>query len=113
MKNLQLLGNLTPAQFLRDYWHKKPLLIRQAIPNFKPLLKFDKLAELATLNHVESRLVTLADGRWDMQHGPLQELPPRTQREWTMLVQGANLHEPKPTRCCASSASCRTRAWTT
>jgi 50S ribosomal protein L16 3-hydroxylase len=95
MQKLQLLGNLTPAQFLRDYWHKKPLLIRQAIPNFKPLLKLDKLAELATLNHVESRLVTLTDGQWDMQHGPLAELPPRTQREWTMLVQGVNLHEPK------------------
>lgn len=96
MQKLQLLGNITPAQFLRDYWHKKPLLIRQAIPDFKPLLKFDKLAELARLNHVESRLVTQgADGVWDMQHGPLAELPPRTQREWTMLVQGVNLHEPK------------------
>jgi len=95
MQKLQLLGNITPAQFLRDYWHKKPLLIRQAIPNFKPLLKFEKLAELATLNHVESRLVTLADGRWDMQQGPLAALPARTQREWTMLVQGMNLHEPK------------------
>jgi 50S ribosomal protein L16 3-hydroxylase len=95
MKNLQLLGNITPAQFLRDYWHKKPLLIRQAIPNFKPLLKFDKLAELAKLNHVESRLVTMDGGRWDMQQGPLQELPPRTEPGWTMLVQGINLHEPK------------------
>jgi len=100
MQKLQLLGNITPAQFLRDYWHKKPLLIRQAIPDFKPLLKFDKLAELAKLNHVESRLVTLTEGtgsdrRWDMQHGPLAELPSRTQREWTMLVQGVNLHEPK------------------
>ena len=96
MQKLQLLGNITPAQFLRDYWHKKPLLIRQAIPDFKPLLKFDKLAELAKLNHVESRLVTQgADGNWDMQHGPLAELPPRMQREWTMLVQGVNLHEPK------------------
>src|SRR5881398_2508161 len=95
MQKLQLLGNITPAQFLRDYWHKKPLLIRQAIPNFKPLLKFEKLAELARQYHVESRLVTLADGRWDMQHGPLAELPPREQREWTMLVQGVNLVEPK------------------
>ncbi len=93
MKKLQLLGNITPAQFLRDYWHKKPLLIRQAIPGFKPLLKFDKLAELARQNHVESRLVTLAGGQWDMQHGPLEQLPPRTQREWTMLVQGANLYD--------------------
>jgi 50S ribosomal protein L16 3-hydroxylase len=95
MQKLQLLGNITPAQFLRDYWHKKPLLIRQAIPNFKPLLKVDKLVELAKLNHVESRLVTLTDGAWDMQHGPLTELPPKTQREWTMLVQGVNLHDEK------------------
>ncbi|WP_288379631.1 cupin domain-containing protein [uncultured Massilia sp.] len=91
MKKLQLLGNITPAQFLRDYWHKKPLLIRNAIPGFKPLLKFEKLAELATLNHVESRLVTMRDGQWDMQHGPLAELPARSEREWTMLVQGINL----------------------
>src|SRR5690349_20360172 len=91
MKKLQLLGNITPAQFLRDYWHKKPLLIRGAVPGFKPLLKFEKLAEAAAKNHVESRLVTANDGQWDMQHGPLTDLPPRTQREWTLLVQGVNL----------------------
>jgi 50S ribosomal protein L16 3-hydroxylase len=93
MKKLQLLGNITPAQFLRDYWHKKPLLIRNAIPGFKPLLKFDKLAEMARQNHVESRLVTLADGQWELQQGPLAALPPRTQRAWTMLVQGVNLFD--------------------
>jgi 50S ribosomal protein L16 3-hydroxylase len=88
---LRLLGDITPAQFMRDYWHKKPLLIRQAIPGFAPLLPFEQLAELATKDYVESRLVTATDGEWDMQHGPLQELPPRTQREWTLLVQGVNL----------------------
>ena len=91
MKKLPLLGDLTPAEFLRDYWHKKPLLIRQAIPGFKPLLSLDALAELATHNHVESRLITQTDGHWDMQHGPLPKLPPRTEAGWTMLVQGANL----------------------
>jgi 50S ribosomal protein L16 3-hydroxylase len=95
MKKLTLLGDITPAQFLREYWHKKPLLIRQAVPGFKPLLSFDKLAELATKNYVESRLVTLADGNWDMQYGPLETLPPRTQKNWTMLVQGVNLQDAK------------------
>lgn len=90
---LRLLGDITPAQFMRDYWHKKPLLIRQAIPGFQPLLPFAQLAELATKDYVESRLVTSTDGQWDMQHGPLQQLPPRTQREWTMLVQGVNLQD--------------------
>ena len=93
MKKLQLLGDITPAQFLRDYWHKKPLLIRQAIPGFKPFLKFDKLAELAQQNHVEARLVTQRGGQWDMLHGPLAELPARTEPGWTMLVQGANLYD--------------------
>jgi len=93
MKKLPLLGNITPAEFLRDYWHKKPLLIRGAMPGFKPLLKFDKLAEMARQNHVESRLVTKRDGNWDMQHGPLAELPARTEPNWTMLVQGVNLYD--------------------
>lgn len=92
MKKLQLLGNITPARFLREYWHKKPLLIRSAIPGFKPLLKLDALARLAKRNHVESRLITRSDGQWDLQHGPLEQLPPREQREWTMLVQGVNLY---------------------
>ncbi len=91
MKKLPLLGNITPEQFLRDYWHKKPLLIRQAIPGFKPLLSVDALAELATHDHVESRLITQTDGNWAMQSGPLTELPPRSEPAWTMLVQGVNL----------------------
>ena len=35
---LQLLNNLTPSQFLAEYWQKKPLLIKNAIPNFEGLL---------------------------------------------------------------------------
>jgi 50S ribosomal protein L16 3-hydroxylase len=92
MKKLPLLGDITPAQFLRDYWHKKPLLIRQAIPGFKPLLKLEALAGMAKQNHIESRLISHFDGEWDMQHGPLAELPSREQPQWTMLVQGANLY---------------------
>ena len=95
MKKLPLLGDLTPAQFLRDYWHKKPLLIRQAVPGMKPVVGFDALAKMASENFVESRLITNVDGQWNMQHGPLAELPPRTQAAWTMLVQGVNLVDAK------------------
>lgn len=92
MKNLPLLGNITAAQFLRDYWHKKPLLIRQAVPGLKPLMALPALAALAARDDVESRLLTLTDGSWEMREGPLADLPARTQRQWTLLVQGANLH---------------------
>jgi hypothetical protein len=44
---LQLLGGITAREFLRDYWQKKPLLIRQAIPDFESPIDADELAGLA------------------------------------------------------------------
>ena len=93
MKNLTLLGGISPATFLRDYWHKKPLLIRQAIPGFKPLLERTALFELAAREDVESRLITQNQQDWQMEHGPQTSLPPLTQKQWTLLVQGVNLHD--------------------
>lgn len=92
MKKHTLLGGLSPQQFLRDYWHKKPLVIRQAFPGFKPLLSRDALCELATRDDVESRLISHFDAHWEMQHGPVERLPSFAKKGWTMLVQGANLH---------------------
>ncbi|WDZ97500.1 cupin domain-containing protein [Herbaspirillum sp. WKF16] len=94
MKKPELLGGLTPAQFLRDYWHKKPLLIRQAIPGFQAPLPRQELFELARRDEVESRLITQRDQGWDMQHGPFAKLPALKQKAWTLLVQGVNLHHP-------------------
>ena len=93
MKNLPLLGNISPAQFLKEYWHKKPLLIRQAIPGFKPLFPLAALADMARLNHIESRLITNHEGHWNMQHGPIDALPPVSNEPWTLLVQGTNLYD--------------------
>ena len=93
MKKLPLLGGLTPKQFLRDYWHKKPLLIRQAFPGFKPLLSREALCEMATKNDVESRLITHFDAHWELQSGPFEQLPPFNKKNWTMLLQGVNLHD--------------------
>jgi 50S ribosomal protein L16 3-hydroxylase len=92
MKKLTLLGTLTPAQFLRDYWHKKPLLVRQAIPDLKPVLTRDALFKLATQEDVEARLVTRFQEKWEMKNAPLESFPARSQADWTLLVQGVNLH---------------------
>lgn len=92
MKKLSLLGDITPAQFLRDYWHKKPLLIRQAIPGFQPLLSMAELADLAARDDVESRLVSQTAGTWAMQQGPFETLPAIGQEKRTLLVQGVNLN---------------------
>ncbi|CAG4899138.1 cupin domain-containing protein [Paraburkholderia saeva] len=90
-----LLGNLTPAQFMRRYWQKKPLLIRNAIPDIVPPLSRDGLFELADRDDVESRLITHFRNRWQLEHGPFapDELPPIKQRAWTLLVQGVDLHD--------------------
>ncbi len=90
-----LLGNLTPTQFMRRYWQKKPLLIRQAIPDIAPPLTRDELFELADRDEVEARLITHFRNRWQLEHGPFapDELPPVKQRAWTLLVQGVDLHD--------------------
>lgn len=92
MKKLALLGGMSPARFLRDYWHKQPLLIRQAIPGFQPLLSRESLCAMTADNAVESRLITHFGSRWNIQKGPVASLPPFTKKGWTALIQGVNLH---------------------
>ena len=50
---LALLGGLTPAQFMRRHWQKKPLLIRNAFPDLEALTRLD-MADLAERDDVES-----------------------------------------------------------
>lgn len=94
---LTLLGGLTPSQFMRDYWHKKPLLVRQAIPGFQPPVDRRALFALADQDDVESRLITFFRNRWKLDHGPFAaaNLPPLKQKQWTLLVQSVNLFHPQ------------------
>jgi 50S ribosomal protein L16 3-hydroxylase len=102
---LQLLGNITPAEFMAKYWQKKPLLIRGAIPDFKPL-SCDALFALAEQDDVESRLIVentnpkrkKSEAAWQMANGPFSEdsdnaLPALKKSNWTLLVQGVDLHD--------------------
>lgn len=95
MKNTPLLGGMTPHQFLCDYWHKKPLLVRNAIPGFAPLLSRESLFALAAAHDVESRLISRKSKQWQMQKGPVDEFPSISKKGWTLLVQGVNLHDDK------------------
>ena len=93
---LALLGGLSPARFMRRHWQKKPLLIRQAIPGFQPLLNRSELFDLAAREGVESRLIVHGTQGWKLRHGPFarRALPPVKQDRWTLLVQGVDLHVP-------------------
>ena len=87
-------GTYTEARFLREVWQRKPLLLRQAFAGFAPLLSRAQLFALAGDDDVESRLLQREDRRWQLDHGPFtrRQLPPVEQRNWTLLVQGVNLH---------------------
>ena len=86
-----LLGGLTPEQFLSEYWQKKPLLIRGALPGFESPISPEELAGLACEVDVASRLILERGGDypWQLRHGPFDEddfadLP---ETHWTLLVQ--------------------------
>lgn len=98
------LGDITPERFLTEYWQKKPLLIRQAFPDFSTPIDPDTLAGLACEAQVESRLV-LEQGDaeadqgkpWALREGPFTEatfnqLP---EKNWTLLVQAVDHYVPE------------------
>lgn len=95
---LQLLGGITAREFMRDYWQKKPLLVRQAIPGFESPISPDELAGLALEEEIESRLVIEHGERpWELRRGPFAEdafaeLP---ERDWTLLVQAVDQFVPE------------------
>ena len=91
---LTLLGGLSPEQFMRRHWQKKPLLIRQAIPGMKPLIERSPLLAMVESEEVESRLIVRQGAQWTLKKGPMdrKRLPSLKTPDWTVLVQGVDLH---------------------
>ena len=89
-----LLGGLSPRAFMRRHWQKKPLLIRQAVPEGAPELDRTAVFALAAADGVESRLIDRRGATWKLRHGPFsrRQLPPLSRPDWTLLVQGVDLH---------------------
>jgi 50S ribosomal protein L16 3-hydroxylase len=87
-----LLGGLSPTRFLRDVWHKRPLLIRNAVPGFTGLLTLAEMQQLACREDVESRLIQGSGTHWQLDHGPFKRSDFRRlpKDEWTLLVQSLN-----------------------
>lgn len=87
-----LLGGLSSSRFLREVWHKRPLLIRNAVPGFGGLLSPAEMQQLACRDDVESRLIRGSGTDWQLDHGPFRKSDfkrlPRA--EWTLLVQSLN-----------------------
>lgn len=88
---LDVLGGITAEQFLREYWQKKPLLVRNALPEIINILEPNDVMELALEEHVTARLIKQKDkdpNQWTVKSSPLikgdfQKMP----KLWTLLVQ--------------------------
>lgn len=89
---LQKLGQLRVTEFMRRYWQREPLLTRAAFVNPDPVVDWATLAELAARDDVESRLIERSGSRWRLTPGPIENLPPAKKPNWTLLVQGVDLH---------------------
>jgi 50S ribosomal protein L16 3-hydroxylase len=99
-----LLGGNSPARFMKAYWHKKPLLVRGAIPAFelakqmgKPLasaISAEELLKIASNEVVESRLIKAKP--WSFTEGPFKKksIPPLESTDWTLLLQGMEARHP-------------------
>jgi 50S ribosomal protein L16 3-hydroxylase len=83
--------------FLRDFWQKKPLLIRNAWRSWTNPLEPDELAGLACEDEVESRLVMKKGDDWKVEHGPFAEdrFGRLGKQGWTLLVQAVDQYVPE------------------
>ncbi|MGY3264744.1 ribosomal protein uL16 3-hydroxylase [Lysobacter sp. HA35] len=82
---------MTPARFLREFWQKKPLLIRNAFPDLVTPIEPEDLAGLACEDFALSRIIEhdRANDRWTLRTGPFAEddFPGMPDHDWTLLVQ--------------------------
>ena len=91
---LDVLGGITAEQFLSEYWQKKPLLVRKALPEIAEILVPDDVMELALDENSVARLIKQKDkdpNQWTVKNSPLikgdfQKMP----KLWTLLVQAVD-----------------------
>ena len=92
-------GDISIETFLKEYWQKKPLLVRNAFPDFQPPIDPDDMAGLSLEEDVEARLI-LEDGKdhkWELWNGPFTEETFETlpEEKWTLLVQATDQWVPE------------------
>ena len=99
LQALTHLGDVSVDDFLRDYWQKRPLLIRGAFPDIAPVDKH-QLAGFSLEAEIDSRLLVeqpspdknplLSD--WQLRQGPFteQDFTDLPASHWTLLVQAVD-----------------------
>jgi len=86
-----------PDVFYKDYWNKKPFVVRNGVPSsiLNDLITADELAGLSLEDDIRSRIVQTAG--WVCEYGPFKENKFSTlgERNWSLLVQDVEKNHPK------------------
>ena len=98
--NFCLPDTVTPEQFLAEYWQKKPLLIKQGLPQLKDMFEPEDILGLSLDEAATSRLITQnkteAGEQWQLQQSPLtEEMFANLPEQWTVLVQNLEQWSPE------------------
>ncbi|KAE9528444.1 cupin domain-containing protein [Testudinibacter aquarius] len=96
-----LPNEISAEQFLAQYWQKKPLLIKNGLPQIVGLLEPQDIIDLAQQDEVTARLLKTeqdpqGEERWTLKTSPLNKkdfskLPP----QWSVLVQNLEQWSPE------------------
>lgn len=99
---LCLPDNMTPEQFLNEYWQKKPLLIKQGLPQLIGMFEPEDMLGLALEEEASARLLTQAaikpvdEPQWQLKKSPLSETDfDNLPAQWTVLVQNLEQWSPE------------------
>ena len=87
---MYLLNNIDKQQFIRQYWQKKPLVIKQGFDNFIDPLDENDLAGLSQEPTVDSRIVSHTGNTWQVSHGPFEDVNACCLGAWSLLVQSVD-----------------------
>jgi len=95
-RKTHILGKTSVHDFLKNYWQKKPLLIKNAIANFESPITESDLFTIAQNEEAVSRLIEYKQDIWQVKYGPFKksDLPKKTNIPWTILVQNINHYLP-------------------
>ena len=88
--------NITPQDFLQNYWQKRPLLIRNGLPQIVELFEPNDILELALEEEITARLIQCRNEQWSVKNSPFEErdlenLP----AQWSVMVQNLEQWSPE------------------
>ena len=95
---IQWPDGMDEVVFLKDYWQQKPLLIRQAFPDFQTPLDANELAGLSLEPDTTPRLITQdGSGDYHLEHGTFEEdrFESLDSNNWSLLVTDVEKHVPE------------------